>query len=414
MKTLIIILIFAAISFSACDQNRGVWLRISNPLEQSRDDAQILITRNMVESWIDIPSGKVPFLTSEDASPLPCQVNDLDWDGTWDELFCVTPLGPSEIKIINLLFIDPSEYPSFKIRTNVRLGSNEKGYPELELADRLEGVTYHNSDRTGEVYQMEGPAWESDRVGFRNYLDQRNGMDIFGKLTATMVLDSVGIAGRQSYHDPDTWGMDVLKVGSSLGAGSIGYMFNDSIFRVGDKGTGSYELLFEGPLRSQFKLDFSDWTIKEMPLEVSHQISIIAGGYYYESMVSYTGTDESLDLIPGIVNMKSEQLHVEQVNDLFTALLTHDLQAEDTTLLGMALLVPSEIMVEHGKTRDEGAGITQTYYARLTAQSGDKVPYRFYAFWEKEDPRWSSPEEIFSFLKSEADRWAHPVAVKLR
>ena len=135
------------------------------------------------------------------------------------------------------------------------LRPNRSTYNELiTLADRLEGITYHNHARTGEVYQMEGPAWETDLVGFRNYLDQRNGMDIFGKLTGEMVLDSVGVAGRQSYHDPDDWGMDVLKVGTSLGAGSIGYMYSDSIYRVGDSGSGTYELLMEGSQRSRFLL----------------------------------------------------------------------------------------------------------------------------------------------------------------
>ena len=39
---------------------------------------------------------------------------------------------------------------------------------------------------------MEGSAWENDLVGFRNYMDQRNGMDIFGKTTPDMVLDQCG------------------------------------------------------------------------------------------------------------------------------------------------------------------------------------------------------------------------------
>ncbi len=63
-------------------------------------------------------------------------------------------------------------------------------------AARLEGICYDNYDHvTSAAYQMEGPAWENDLVGFRNYLDQRNGMDIFGKIESRMVLDSVGVAG---------------------------------------------------------------------------------------------------------------------------------------------------------------------------------------------------------------------------
>ena len=50
--------------------------------------------------------------------------------------------------------------------------------------------------------------------------------------------------------------MDVLKVGTSLGAGAIAYMYNDSIYRVGDNGSGTYERIFEGPQRSRFNLNY--------------------------------------------------------------------------------------------------------------------------------------------------------------
>ncbi len=135
-------------------------------------------------------------------------------------------------------------------------------------------------------------------------MDQRNGMDIFGKLTGEMVLDSVGIAGTPSYHEPDAWGMDILKVGTSLGAGGIGYMYKDSIYRVGDNGSGNYKPVFEGSQRSRFNLTFSNWNVDGSELDVIQQIEISAGKHYYQSSVSFSGTDPGLDLVVGIVNMK--------------------------------------------------------------------------------------------------------------
>jgi hypothetical protein len=337
-------------------------------------------------------------------------VDDLDGDGYWDELVALMDLGSSEQKELAITFIDPDGYPEFKTRTNVRLGGNKPGYPELTFAERLEGVSFHNyAGRTGKSFQMEGPAWETDYVGFRNYLDQRNGMDIFGKTTREMVLDSVGVAGRRSYHKSNDWGMDVLKVGTSLGAGAIGYMYNDSIYRVGDNGTGSFELLLEGPLRSSFNLSFNDWKVDNLSLDVIHRIEVMAGMRCYSSSVTYMGAENSLELVPGMVNMKSDALIVAPLNDQFTSLLTHDYQSEDSTLLAMALMVPTALLSGQGETRESGEGITRTYYARLTAEQRKQVPYRFYALWEREDPRWASLDEVKRFLKTEADRWASPV-----
>ncbi len=203
--------------------------------------------------------------------------------------------------------------------------------------------------------------------------------------------------------------MDVLKVGTSLGAGGIGYMYKDSLYRVGDNGSGSYEVIFEGPLRSRFELGYANWKVEEESLHVSHQIEIVAGRHFYQGVVTYSGSDESLKLVPGIVNMKSETLHVIKLNDQFTALISHDQQSEDGSFLAMALLVPTAFLVSTGETRKEGEGIIQTYYASLDASPDEPLGYRFYSFWEKENSLWNSLEEVQSYLKGEAERLAQSV-----
>ncbi len=412
MKHIAFQFLFFTFLVISCDSNKEISLLVINPLDYQRNDAVLVLTREKISGWSKIPDGKVPVLSLESRDPLPCQLDDTDGDGIWDELFGLSDLGPFEEKTLLLTFISPEEYPGFKKRTNVRLAANQPGFPELEKAERLEGVTYHNHSLTKEAYLMEGPAWENDKVGFRNYLDQRNGMDIFGKLTTEMVLDSVDIAGSTSYHEPAAWGMDVLQVGTSLGAGSIGYMYEDSIYRVGDNGSGTYELLFEGSQRSRFLLSYTHWEVENSPIDVTHYIEIVAGHNCYQCFVTYTGTEKVIDLVPGIVNMKSDSLYVMNLNDKFTGLFTYDLQAEDTTLLAMALIVPSASLKKIDESKESGNGITQTYYAVLEAKPDDPVPYRFYSLWEREDSRWASLEEIKNFLQVEADRWATAVYIQ--
>ncbi|MCK5067132.1 MAG: DUF4861 family protein [Bacteroidales bacterium] len=402
--------ILFALLLCSCGTSPEIVLKVSNLSDQSRPDATLLLSRGEILRWIDIPSDLLPVLKDQKDEFVPCQLDDIDGDGKWDELFGLTDLDPSGQINITIAFVTRDNYPSFPIRTNLHLGDAKDGYQELTEADRLEGVSYHNySDLTGAAFQMEGPAWENDRVGFRNYMDQRNGMDIFGKTTTEMVLRGVGIEGAPSYHEPGEWGMDVLKVGTSLGAGAVGYMYHDSIYRVGDNGSGRYEVEFQGSQRSRFKLTYADWKVDELSLDVTHHVEIVAGRHYYQGTVSYQGTNETLQLVPGIVNMKSDQLHVLKLNDQYTALFTHDTQSEDGSLLAMALVVPITYLASSGETRDEGEGITQTYYAALEAPPGEPVPYRFYALWEKEDPKWASLKEVSEYLKTEAERWTQSV-----
>ena len=410
MRQTSFLLMLAGLLAFSCSSEPGVSLQVTNPLNQKRSDAVFLLSRGEISSWITIPDGLLPVLKNTHGEYIPCQVDDVDGDGKWDELFALSDMEAGAQEWINVEFILPDDYPVFPARTNLHLGDAKDNYKKLDRAQRLEGVSYHNyADITGATFQMEGPAWENDLVGFRNYMDQRNGMDIFGKTTSAMVLDNVGKAGEPSYHEPGEWGMDVLKVGTSLGAGAIGYMYKDSIYRVGDNGSGSYEVVFRGSQRSRFKFDYTNWKVEDQVLEVSHQIGIAAGRRFYQGMVSYSGTGEDLNLVVGIVNMLSEELHILELDEQYTGLYTMDNQAEDGSLLTMALVVPTSYLIRTDETRNEGDGIIQTYYALLDASPGDAINYRFYSLWENEDERWSSAEEIEKYLKTEAQRWTQSV-----
>jgi len=407
MSSLVVLILLLLCS---CKTSPEIIIQVSNPSDHARSDATLLLSRGEISRWIDIPADLLPVFKDLSGEYIPCQVDDIDGDGQWDELFGLTDLGPSAPITVVIAFVTPELYPTFPDRTNLHLGDAQNGYMEVNEAERLEGVSYHNyANITGAAFQMEGPAWENDKVGFRNYLDQRNGMDIFGKTSSKMVLEEVGIEGAPSYHEPGEWGMDVLKVGTSLGAGGIAYMYHDSLYRVGDNGSGSYEVEFQGSQRCRFKLTYSDWKVEELSLNVIHHVEIVGGRHYYQGTVVYQGTEDTLQLVPGIVNMKSELLHVLKLDEQYTALLTHDKQSEDSTFLAMALLVPTSYLVSTGETRDVGEGITQTYYAVMETCPGDQLSYRFYALWEGEDSRWASLKEVEDYLRNEADRWTQSV-----
>ncbi|GAB2510836.1 DUF4861 family protein [Microbulbifer agarilyticus] len=71
------------------------------------------------------------------------------------------------------------------------------------------------------LFKYEGPGWESELVAYRLYFDHRAAIDIFGKTRTQLVLPQVGVDGSD-YHTLADWGMDILKVGQSLGLGGIG------------------------------------------------------------------------------------------------------------------------------------------------------------------------------------------------
>jgi hypothetical protein len=98
------------------------------------------------------------------------------------------------------------------------VGGTFKNVQKLKLAPEH---TDHSFD-----IRYEGPGWESNKIGYRLYLDWRNVIDIFGKKTEKMVLPHVGQDGFDSYHEMSDWGLDILKAGKGIGIGSIDRYLN--------------------------------------------------------------------------------------------------------------------------------------------------------------------------------------------
>jgi len=122
-------LIFIALLVS-CNSNRDILLQVSNPLDQSREDATILLSREEISNWMEIPEDKAPMLLDVNGDAIPSQVDDVDMDGEWDELFALINLPPNGQQKVTLRFMSPDDSPEFEARTNLRLGDASKpGYP---------------------------------------------------------------------------------------------------------------------------------------------------------------------------------------------------------------------------------------------------------------------------------------------
>lgn len=410
MKTkLLILTMLAGILFASCQSDKKHVLQIENPLEIQRKDADIKLSRNQIENHLgEIDGSQVPapFLNNE---VLPCQFDDLDMDGQWDEMVFLIDLEAQATESVQLKLVDENALPEFKTRTNLRLAAilekEEKEYKELEEAKRIEEWEVKASK-----FQFEGPGWENDKVGFRNYFDWRSGMDIFGKNTDKMILDSAGI--NVSYHDMAWWGMDILKVAESLGAGALAIYYNDSLYRV-TASDADYQAIVEGPVRSMFELGYYNMKVGDEIAEVNHQISITAGKFFYSSHISVKGLQKESKVVSGIVNM-----HDLKLNDLSSAKsalrYTYGKQSLNEDKLGMAILAEKNEVIEWFETPAKGQDITETYAVKMKNSTNDSTDFRFYAAWEMTDDRFKTEADFAEFMKKQQMRFENPVRIAFK
>ncbi len=391
----------------SCGRNKEVTLTLQNPTGMDRPDEPVTVSRTFLDSLAGgVPEGKVPLLKDAGGQVIPSQADDLNKDGRWDELFLLINLKPNEEKTLYVSFVSPEEMPVFTQRANIRFAN----YPEHKELDHAERLRSTDSPSTQKAFQMEGPAWENDKVGFRNYYDARNGMDIFGKRVSRMVLDSVGLVPH-SYHVLKPWGMDILKVGNSLGAGSIAMMVGDSLYRVDLPKKGTYERIADGPLRAIFRLGYYGWQAGGNVYDIVDEIRIWGGSQFYQSRVTVKGLTGNESLITGIVR-HCDSLYVGNPNDRYVFFATHCNQAYEGKKLGMAILVKTQDFISTINAPEEGKGIINTYMIDLKLHQDHPTSYCFYSGWEKQDSRFADREFFQKVISDDAQRMAHPVIVK--
>ncbi len=383
-----VLFIYAAVfMLTACSKPGFQGFEAKNPFNEPVKGKAFVLDRETVEPLIQgiITAESKILVTDNKGRVAISQCDDIDGDGVWDEIAFMADFEENQTLIFSFKAVSASEMPEFAKKTNIRFGYKNDPYNEVESELRLKST---DSPTISAVFQMEGPAWENDLVGFRNYYDARNGMDIFGKTTTEMVLDSAGIRG-QNYHVLDSWGMDILKVGNSLGAGAIAIGFGEGLYRVGQAESGTYRFITEGPVRAMFELTFTDVPAGDRLYNIVHRISIYAGDHFYRSEVWVDNLQGDEVLYTGIVDM-----HNLPAFQMETAGLkisgTHGNQAFDGEILGLGLLVPASQFVEYKEAPASGEGIIQTHLAAIKLDDNTPARYAFFAGWELQDTNFSS------------------------
>lgn len=390
--------------------NTSLKVTFTNTLTLDRSDEPITINKGDLEETLGlINSANYIEVKDANGNVLPCQTDDINLDGNWDELAFVADFKAEESKTFTIDLT--KKETNFTARTNLRFAHSRKGeniYTEMDQEYRpADHFRNNNSGR----YQMEGPAWENDVVAFRYYFDNRNGKDIYGKQTKEMVLDSVGIVG--DYHKLQDWGMDILKVNNSLGAGAIAMYEEGKLYRLTGCDTAMFEKVFEGPVRSRFRLNFTNWQVGESKYNFTEEITIWAGNPWYKSDLYLSNLDEDKVLVTGIVNIHSDSVSFRDYDHKAISISTHAPQAYDGEYLGMGILAKQNEFVGYDEAPKSGEGITETYYIKLKAKPKQPVSFRFLVGWEIQDKGYADFDYFMGKLEEEAKQFGTPLEMKI-
>ena len=180
------------------------------------------------------------------------QLDDLDKDGLWDELFFQTDLGAHETKTIFLY-----------------IGFNERGWNRHGTHANIGSYSHHVV-----------PFWESEHLGWKNWYPID--LDLYGKRKPTLVAYELYSENIDGYLVPFDHGTDIMTVENTFGAGGICLFENPANpssvsrprftpamereityhnFNLGQitDTRYAYEVIVNGPLRSMVKCKTFNW-----------------------------------------------------------------------------------------------------------------------------------------------------------
>lgn len=240
--------------------------------------------------------------------------------------------------------------------------------------------------------QYEGSGWESDKVGYRIYLDWRNAIDIFSKKTDSLVLHKVGLDGFDSYHEICDWGTDVLKVGSSLGMGSVAFWDGEKAIRV-EKTDSLFSKVENGKNKSKVMVDYHGWEINGIKTTLNTSLEIEAGSYL--TKYSHKLSEALPNLATGIVKHADTEFKIlDDIKDGWTCLVTFGVQTLHNDKLGMCVFFKNDQLID----------VTEDKYSHVVVlkPENNKLAYYFGAAWQQDASGVSSMEEFKTLLKQQA------------
>lgn len=372
-----------------------------------RTDAFVLVPKEKLTPLFPlIQSSHLTVLEGDQSIPFQWVDN-----GTEQGLVLVFPnFKEFEKKIIHVIY-DEQTVPNhnFTKRTQAELSHKVGGYFENR---KYVGGNFQNvqslkvpSEHTDHSWYIryEGPGWESDKVGYRFYLDWRNGVDVFGKKVSEPILQVVGQDGFDSYHEMQDWGMDVLKVGKTLGVGSIAAFHQGKAVRVEQTDSLYAEILQNGVLYSAVETHYYGWQVGGRTTDLFSQISISAGSRLSKQHIRLS--NELDNIATGLIKDRKAELMVHQTDQGYGYLATYGPQSLNDDLLGIAIIFKQADVLE--VTADELSHVV------VLKPSSQEISYYFLAAWELEPEGRRTKEAFENYLNQTIWELSNPIKVKI-
>lgn len=365
---------------------------VSNPSDLDRHNSIIEINLDS----LNLTERTKNFSVLSDARELQSEYFAGYKDGS-DYLLAMIDFAPNQTKNITIKIADQAsshikKYTGLYLaeRTDTqKVGSVYKGGPFISKTRTKLQANHTPQDA---YYQFEGLGWESDKIAYRLYLDVRNKIDIFGKRTSGLILPEIGktdfIPNQESYQRLQDWGMDIFKVGPTVGLASLHYYKEGKPLPISNTDSAVCTLEHDGNLVSRAYMRYYGSKLDEQKNDIHWDIQIKAKSRLVKNHVE---TDKDMIFCAGLPKHAGTQfLKSEATGSKWQYIGIYGKQTLNNDNLGIALFYRAADLEE----------LKEDELNQLAALKTDKgvLTYFFCAAWELEPDGIKTQTEFEKYL----------------
>ena len=413
-----IALFMLSLMATAASASKTITVSVSNPMNIARADVPIIIN---LANYGEVRSALVTLNGQE----IPCQLDDLDQDETFDELCFLANVDKKEKQQYSVTFYDegePRQYPARVFAEMVLSNTKDKKLKKNQQNNYIESITARgDAAYTYNIQHHHGVDFESELNGIRIYFDARQTLDLYGKFKKQLELKET-----QFYTDDDQkklgYGDDVLWVGQTFGLGAFRGWDGQQPTLVEPVKTRTQRIISYGPLRTIVELIDKGWkapspltshpsplTSHPSPLNMTLRYTQYAGHRDTDVDVIFNKDVSDYRFSTGIINVKGSEEFSNKKG--LRACWGTDYPSTDTVkwsreTVGLAVLVPQKNIVSEEPANKDN-------YAYVLKVNGRQMSYKVTYTSANETFGYHSANEWFDYLKAWCKEVEKPVLVKV-
>ena len=380
---------------------------VTNPSKMVKTDEPVVIDLSKLGSIGEIQRAVV----TVDGKEIPSQLDDTNRDCTNDELCFLLDLGKKETKNCQVQLFTEGEQAQYPARTfaELCLPSKNKKLAKNKQDIYLRSISFDK--KTKDVYHYvhsHGVCFESELVAMRVYFDQRQTIDLYGKINKGLVIYDTQFYPSEEQLQAGS-GDDCLWVGNTYGLGALRGWDGKNQLHLTDVKYQEQRVISEGPLRAIVEVVDNGWVPAPglKPLNATIRYTIYAGHRDFDVDVFFNKDASDYQFATGLINVKGSSEFADG-KGLRGCRITIKRPTifDENIKLGLGIYVPQSALVSQEPANKD-------CYTQVVKPSGKKLSYKLAYTSANETYGFKGEKEWYQWLKEWKKQIEEPVKVSV-